>query len=189
MSLTETQFRNLSADDKWQLYLKTKVDKDSFDCLTQKLSQAVEKIESCESRITALESQLAVNQTVNTTLQDSIRELNRRLNRLDQYGRRENVIISGVPDNVRDLESKSIKLFGKIGVEVNSSDIVACHPIKKKGSVIVRFANRKNVDRVLKASKKLKNTDTTDVWGQNCVNYINSNLSPVNLKLRWLAKI
>ena len=41
---------------------------------------------------------------------------------------------------------------------------------------------------MLSARKKLRNVDTSDIWGENRVHYVSENLSPEYLRLRWLAK-
>ena len=49
------------------------------------------------------------------------------INQVKQYGRRNNIIISGIPEDIsdNDLESKDVD------VDINSSDIQACHRIGK----------------------------------------------------------
>ena len=34
----------------------------------------------------------------------------------------------------------------------------------------------------------MRETDTASIWGVNCVNFISTNLSPDNLKVRWFVK-
>ena len=84
---------------------------------------------------------------------------------LEQYGRRNNIEVSGIPDSVEDncLEEKNISLFTSIGIDVKSSDIEACHKIGKSRSsskkTIVRFTNKKFSKQVLYNRKKLKSID------------------------------
>ena len=181
MSLSIVQFQKLSEEEKFNLYSKANVDSASLDALTRKFSEALDKIQACESKIIKLESEISVNRSANVALK-------KQLNRLDQYGRKENLIVTGVPENVQGLEGKIIKVMNMIDVPIVSNDIVDCHPVNRKGNVIVRFGNRKNVDLILKARKKLKDINTALIWGENCIHYINRNLTPVNSKLRWLAK-
>ena len=188
MSLTEQQFNDLSASDKFKLYLESKVDREAFTELSNKFSAALEKIDACQKRIEILESGAEICKTVNSTLSESFLKLKKKLNRLDQYGRRENVVISGFPDNCTDTEDKLLKILDKVGCSVSKAQITACHPMKKKGYAIVRFANRKHAEKVLQARKKIKSIDTFDIWGENRTHYISENLSPEYLRLRWLAK-
>ena len=78
-----------------------------------------------------------------------------RVIQLDQYSRRENLIISGIPDNIKqqDLERAVIDIVKSIGLSTLSSyEITACHRLKKNkkdnfpAKTIVRFTNRKIVD-------------------------------------------
>ena len=103
-----------------------------------------------------IRSELAVTKTVNATLKNTVTELQRKMNHLDQYGRRDNIEISGVPKNVENLEDKMIALLGKIDVVVNPADIVACHPLKREGAAIIRFVNRKHAYAALKNAKKIE---------------------------------
>ena len=81
----------------------------------------------------------------------------------EQYGRRESIEISGIPDNIeqKNLEDEVIKVFKEAKVEVHgrelrSDDISACHRIGKRGATIVRFVNRKFAYQGLYNGKNLK---------------------------------
>ena len=52
----------------------------------------------------------------------------------------------------------------------------------------MRFLNRKHAEKVLRARKKLRDIDTSDIWGENRVHFVSENLSPEYLRLRWVAK-
>ena len=86
-----------------------------------------------------------------STFVDKIYYLERDLAMLNQYNRRENVEIIGIPSHIsqRDLENYVIAFLREMNIEVSSYDIVGCHRLpKRKGqtdaNVIVRFLNRKN---------------------------------------------
>ena len=91
-----------------------------------------------------------------------------RLIEVEQYSRRESLVITGIPDTVnqRDLEGVVVNILRTIGVNIQSYDISACHRLfKKKGDIsaktIIRFVNRKIVGlSLLKKSLlfKCKNT-------------------------------
>ena len=92
---------------------------------------------------------------------DSIYLLEKQVYQLQQYTRRENIEIIGLPENVKDLEATVIEILNKIGVDVTSFDIAACHRLKKrKGSrysnVIVRFVSRKKAILCLQNKKHLQ---------------------------------
>ena len=76
-------------------------------------------------------------------------DLESKCNSLEQYGRRNNLEISGIPDSVdqTDLEDKVVEIFDKIGVDLSNDEIEACHRIGKSKdnskTTIIRLVNRK----------------------------------------------
>ena len=54
-------------------------------------------------------------------------------NMLEQYGRRNNLEITGIPDSVpqRELENKVVDILNAIGVNVSNDDFEDCHRIRK----------------------------------------------------------
>ena len=93
-------------------------------------------------------------QIENERLRNRVSYLNKRIvtldsnhNMLEQYGRRNNIEITGIPNTVQDneLENKVIEIFDAIGVEANSADFEDCHRVGKSKNnlkkVIARFVN------------------------------------------------
>ena len=79
-------------------------------------------------------------QAENERLRDKVSNLESKVvslkinqNMLEQYGRRNNIEVSGILDSVgdNDLEEKVISVFANIGIDVKSNDIEACHRIGK----------------------------------------------------------
>ena len=100
-----------------------------------------EKVSNLESKVTSLE----INQ-----------------NKLEQYGRRSNMEVSGTPDSVEDkfLEEKVISVFTSVAIDVKSNDIEAFHKIGKSRDsskrIIVHFTNRKFAKQTFYNRKKTK---------------------------------
>ena len=77
-----------------------------------------------------------------------------RLIESEQYSRRENLIISGIPEWIKQerLELKVLEILETIGLSITSYEIAACHCLKKSNKssfpsqTIIRFTNRKAVD-------------------------------------------
>ena len=97
---------------------------------------------------------------------DAQYELEKELYATQQYNRRENIEISGVPSNIehRDLERFIIhRVLRRIGVnELESYEIVGCHRLGRStptrpANVIVRFINRKRAHEALENRYNLKN--------------------------------
>ena len=95
-------------------------------------------------------------------LENRVAMLESNHNDLALYGRRNNVVFSGIPENVPDnnLESMVTSVLPEIDVQVEPRDIQACHqiakPISKTEMKIVRFVNRKNCEKVLANKKTLE---------------------------------
>lgn len=109
---------------------------------------------------------------------------------LEQYGRRNNIEISGIPDSVEQnsLEKKVVSVFSTIGVDVTSNNIEACRKMPKQiEKTIARFTNRKFVKEALYNRKKLKAMDKSSL-GLNNNLFITENLTPVNNKIVYCCR-
>ena len=110
---------------------------------------------------------------------------------LEQYGRRNNIEITGIPDTVQDyvLENKVIGIFDAIGVESKSANFEDCHRVRKyknnSKKFIVRFANGKVVKNAICKRKQLKAIDKTSIGLQNPTIFMNENLTPENNKIAY----
>ena len=116
-------------------------------------------------------------------------------NLLEQYGRRNNLEITGIPDEIKDedLEEKVIEILNKIDVNVSTKDIEACHRIGKSREnskkTIIRFVNRKYAKKALLNKKSLKNINRSSIGLSNSGNiFINENLTPMNNKLAFYCR-
>ena len=152
----------------------------------------VQKFPKCKleiGKVEQLESQSSISKSINKALKDEILSLKRNANRNSQYSRQDNVEFSGIPDDIPDknLESTAIALLKKMDVSVEPRDIVDCHRLPKRKSVIVRFVNRKNAVKAIANGKQLRN-NVSDMFSGNCVVYVNRNLIPEYLSLRWKTK-
>ena len=104
-------------------------------------------------------------------LNDQFYDMDVRLIDTEQYGRRHNLIISGIPESVKQihLEKTVLNIIATIGFSLSSYEVVGCHRLKKSSNskfpakTIIRFTNRKvvefcikNRDRLLEAKDKLR---------------------------------
>ena len=90
---------------------------------------------------------------------------------MEQYSRRENLIISGIPDSVpqKDLEHKVLQVLNTIGCDISKFEIVAAHRIgrgstKYPAQTIVRFTNRKIVSFCMTNRDRLKECRSILKW-------------------------
>ena len=108
-------------------------------------------------------------QDENATLREWCSQLEQRLvvfesstNNLEQYGRRNNIVISGIPDSVdvNHLEELVTEIVSDIDVKVTSNDIESCHRIGKKNNridstkTIIRFVDRTYAKKAFFNKKK-----------------------------------
>ena len=51
------------------------------------------------------------------------------MNKIDQYRRRNNIVIDGIPSSVTNqaLESKVVDIMSKVDIKLSQSDIESCH--------------------------------------------------------------
>ena len=100
---------------------------------------------------------------------EEIVRLEKELMVTNQYNRRQNLIIDGIPDNVpqKDLENVCLDIVHKIGfLPVGNYEVVGCHRLKrrhgdKSAPTIIRFVNRKITEYCIKNRWKLKNLKTS----------------------------
>ena len=109
---------------------------------------------------------LATQKKEIATMNERITQLERSQYLYEQYGRRESVEFTGIPNSVQqnDLEDELINIFNEANVSVDGSqltkkDITACHRIGKRGVTIVRFVNRKFAYQILRNGKNLKDSN------------------------------
>eukprot|EP00794_Sanderia_malayensis_P003931 gene3931-biopygen2429 len=142
----------------------------------------------------------------NKDLSKSVDELNnlvakqsKELNDLEQYGRRECIELSGVPlPEGENAEEMALKIFKKIGVELEGKDVVVCHRLRKaKGDpvLIVKLLNRKNTEVILRQRKNLKGVSVEslgfpadDIKKKNKI-FINESLTKRNKNLFRLVRL
>jgi hypothetical protein len=102
----------------------------------------------------------------------------------EQYGRRECLEITGIPETITDtmLEDEVIEIMKEARVEVddrplNKMDITAVHRLADKKTTIVRVVNRKFVKKALINGKNLKNCKRYG-HGDNSKIYLNDSFCP-----------
>ena len=99
-----------------------------------------------------------------------------------QYNRRESIEIHGVPETISDdnLEKRCLDILEDIGCgKVKSSGVHACHRLKNRSKVVMRFTNRKRADSALHNKMKLKDIDRAKYGLDNNTSlFINESLCP-----------
>ena len=127
-------------------------------------------------------------QPLTTRLVSNVRNLSYENDRLQQYTRRENLRVFGVPcdpsESADTTEKKTIDILNATGAVISKNDISVCHRLGRtvNGSrpIIVRFVSRRKRTEVLQRKKALK-TSHRNV-------YINDDLTPLRSKLLKYVK-
>ena len=104
-------------------------------------------------------SELQISKTCNSLLPKRIIDLKQSSLDNAQYLRREMIEISPVPLEVsnNELEGLVCKVLSLTGNEVYPDDLEACHCVKKKENVIIKFKSRKLKYKVINNRKIMKN--------------------------------
>ena len=132
----------------------------------------------------------------NLKLQNKVKKLEEQLlgidqknNHLDQYSRRNNLEIQGIPSNIIDdeLEGKVIDKFSCLSTEVKGSDIKGCLRLDYTNpkNTIVRFINQKFCYQSLDTKKDLHKLDNRRLGFNPVKTYFSENLVPTNQLLAW----
>ena len=122
------------------------------------------------------------------SLEEKIIELDISRNKLDQYTRRNNIEIQGIPATVSDdhLEHKVLDICKSMNLTVGGRDIQGCHRIGKSDqkTTIVRFINRKFCNLILDKKHERKKICNAKLCFQDNVKlFVSENLSPCNQRL------
>ena len=103
------------------------------------------------NKLDELESLSLIAKQVNQLQRSHVRSL--------QYNCRQSIELHGIPESIPDtqVESKCIEILKEIGCKkVSPEGIHACHRLKNKKNVIIRFVNRKDADLALHDRGNLK---------------------------------
>ena len=132
-------------------------------------------------------------------LENKIHKTSSMIESNNQYVRRNNVEIIGIPSSVEDtdLEERVISILNEIDVPVEESDIEACHRLpvskyskNKNKKTIVRFVNRKKCSEIFNNNNKLKHIDTNSIkLPEGTKIFINQNLNVYFQRLSWKCRV
>ena len=106
------------------LYLPIKV-----EAYNSANTDALEEIRKFNKNFVMLESEINILKKINTLLNKTIVDMERQCWVNAQYSKKGCLEVTGVSRDVsnEDLESKVLEVFNKVGDEISSRDIEACH--------------------------------------------------------------
>ena len=157
MVVTRSQIESMSREELVEELLAASDVASQISSLDKKLNDLLTKFDQ-------VSSELIVVKNVNKHLMDRITSLERQQLNTSQYQRREMIEINPVPLGIDNnvLEDSVCQALSLTGITVNPEDIQACHRMKKKDRVIVKFSNRKLKQDVMK-NRKLLGTKSLDL--------------------------
>ena len=96
-------------------------------------------------------SNLSFTRRCNDILLERMTQLERNNLNNAQYNRRDTLEINPVPSDIADdiLEQSVCQALSLTGISVEPDDLQACHRMRKKDRVIIKFKCRKQKHRVL----------------------------------------
>ena len=149
--MTRAQVDNLSREELIEELLK-------FSDITDKLNGLNNRFEDFIKKYDELHSELLISKNCNSLLLKRITNLERDAVNNAQYVRRETIEINPIPQSIpnTDLEIKVCQALSLTGTTVTPDDLQACHHMKNKEKVIVKFKDRKQRNKVIFSRKELK---------------------------------
>ena len=126
--------------------------------LCNKIANLSDNVESLVSTNERLNSELTIVKNVDNVLKNRIVNLEKELSKNEQYGRRNNVEISGIPNQIsdQDLKENIVKICKDSAINIALMDIEGCHrlPLGRNTTnttkrVIVKIVNRKHSEAML----------------------------------------
>ena len=126
--------------------------------LCNKIANLSDNVESLVSTNERLNSELTIVKNVDNVLKNRIVNLEKELSKNEQYGRRNNVEISGIPNQIsdQDLKENIVKICKDSDINISLMDIEGCHrlPLGRNTTnttkrFIVKIVNRKQSEAML----------------------------------------
>lgn len=174
--------------------------------IVNKLNSAIEFLSGQVNNLKRANLQLKSNYdelaVINTNLSSRVAKAESKLievetnaAKLDQYGRRNNLQIDGIPDDVGDdiLEEKVCQILEEIQVPIKRHEIEACHRLpSKRGEkgpkkTVLRLVNRRKCEQAVRNAKKLNEKEIQQKLKVGRV-FVSENLCPYYRKLAYMCR-
>ena len=188
--MTKKEFEELKASLSLQTEEMTKLSTNLTILMTQHQADLMKEV-------------LELKETIKKRDQ-KIEELERKVDELEQFSRADDVIISGLrvkpfsyaraaatsspsedtpPDEQATIERQVIDFFKSKDIVLNQDHIAACYTLPSKERkaipvILMRFANRKHKDHLLRNGRMLKGSDV----------YVNEHLTKKNAEIAKEAR-
>ena len=156
MVRTSRQLENLSKDELIDEVLSLENFKNDINV---RFSELNDRFNDIEAKYEMVNSNLSIARRCNDLLLERITQLERNNLNNAQHTRRETLKIKPVPSDIADdvLEQSMCQTLSLTGISVETDNLQACHRMRKKDRVIIKFKCRKQKHRVLSSRKVLQN--------------------------------
>ena len=174
--------------------------------LSEQLKEALAMVKSLNTKYEKMEETLVVLQEENKALKEEhaslkaqvlssandLKSVQKSLNDLEQYTRRDSVEIRGIPlpeeSQEEDTNEIVLQLSQKMGIPLERKDISVSHRIRRRSlvdpAIIVKFVRREVRERLYRTRKRLKSITTADFgFSVEKKIFINESLTPKNKEL------
>lgn len=153
----------------------------------------MDRITTLEGQVGVLQGQITAIQEENVQKSEIILSLQQRMNKSEQYSRKESIEIREVPimpnENVEELV---VSVARKLDINLTVTDISATHRLKaardKVPAIIVRFVSRRKKEEFLAKRRTVITRDQLVANAGTGRIYIGESLSPFYKKLLWQAR-
>ena len=148
--MTRAQVDNLSREELIEEFLK-------FSDITDKVNGLNNRFEDFIKKYDELHYELLISKNCNSLLLKRITNLEGNALNNAHHVLRETIEINPIPQSIpnTDLENKVYLALSLAGTTVTPDDLQACHRMKNKEKVIVKFKDRKQRNKVIFTRKEL----------------------------------
>ncbi len=164
----------------------------SMQFLSKTVDDANVLMNEIKQELAAIKKENAELRVKNDLLTKTVADLQERMRHVEQYSRKDNLELSGIPTSPKENVKDIIKDLGTaLGVEVETRSIAAAHRIQpfnkeRLPSIVVQFQDRATKEALLakfrdarKMSEHLTADKINNTFAPNRV-YVNEHLSPEN---------
>ena len=156
---SEDALRKLTKDDLIGIALNHQSKMESSNV------KVLEELRLLNEKFDKLEAGAPIARNGNSLLSPRLVDTDRQCWANAQYSTRETLEIAGSAKSLTndEAETKVCQIFQSLDFNVDKEDLDACHWLKDKKRVIVKFCRRKDCEKVLKAKNDLRKLDSTNL--------------------------
>ena len=127
--------------------------------INSKVSELNDRFYDFQAKYEMVNSNLSISRRCNKFLRERITQLERNNLNNAQYNRRETLKINSVPSDIADdvLEQSVCQALSLTGILIKPYDLQACHRMRNKDQIIIKFKCRKQKHRDLSNRNTLQN--------------------------------